>query len=240
MSTSDSTKPADSMQKTARTAGFLYMLLIPLGIFGMIYIPATLYVQGDVAATARSILANEGLFRLSIASSLLTQVVQIFVVAYLYKVLKSAGRNAALLMVVFILLGVPIAMFNEVSRLAILMVLKGIFSTSYTVEQSHALVGLFLDVHKAGVFIAQTFWGLWLLPMGVLVFKSKFLPKFIGVLLVIAGVGYLVDTFMYLIAPELDITFSDFAFAGEVLITFWLLIRGVNVEVWAKETQDAA
>lgn len=219
-----STEEADSIQKTARTAGFLYMLLIPLGIFGMLYIPNTLFVEGDAAATARNILANEALFRASILSALVTQVVQVFVVFYLYKVLKPASSGAAVLMVVFILLGVPIAMLNEINQIAVLTVLNG----------EADLVGLFLSLHHAGIVIAQIFWGLWLLPMGYLVFKSGFLPRAIGLLLVIAGFGYLVDSALFFVAPGFGITFSEFTFLGELLITLWLLIKGVNVDAWKK------
>jgi len=222
-----STEEADSIQKTARTAGFLYMLLIPLGVFGMLYIPNTLFVEGDTAATALNIVANEALFRASILTALVTQVVQVFVVFYLYKVLKPASSGAAVLMVVFILLGVPIAMLNELNQLAVLMVLDG-------TGGSADLVGLFLSLHHAGIVIAQIFWGLWLLPMGYLVFKSGFLPKAIGLLLLVAGCGYLVDSALFFVAPEFGITFSEFTFLGELLITLWLLIKGVNVDAWKK------
>lgn len=219
-----STEEANSIQKTARTAGFLYMLLIPLGVFGMLYIPSTLFVEGDIAATARNIVANEDLFRASILTALVTQIVQIFVVFYLYKVLEPVSRSAAVLMVVFILLGVPIAMLNELNQVAVLMVLDGTGSAD--------LVGLFLSLHHAGIVIAQIFWGLWLLPMGYLVFKSGFLPKVIGLLLVVAGSGYLADSVLFFVAPEFGITFAEFTFLGELLITLWLLIKGVDVDAW--------
>ena len=217
-----STKAADAIQKTARAAGFLYLLMIPLGIFSMLYIPSTLFVEGDAAQTARNIVADEGLFRASIVAALVTQVVQIFVVFLLYKVLQPASRDAARLMVIFILLGVPIAMLNELHHVAVLTLLNG----------NADLVGLFLSLHQGGVFIAQLFWGLWLLPMGYLVFRSGFLPKAIGLLLVVAGSGYLVDSILFFMAPGFDITFSEFTFLGELLITLWLLIKGVDVDAW--------
>ena len=217
-----STDAAASIQATARTAGFLYLLLIPLGIFGMLYIPHTLFVEGDTAATVRHIVANEALFRASILTALVTQVVQVFVVFFLYQVLEPAGRGAALLMVVFILLGVPIAMLNELNHIAVWALLDG------DVE----LVTLFLRLHHAGIVIAQIFWGLWLAPMGCLVFRSGFLPRVIGGLLVVAGCGYVTDSVLFFLAPGFGVTFSEFTFLGELLITFWLLIRGVDVEAW--------
>ena len=169
------TQENNNPNKIARIAGFLYFLLIPLGIFGMLYVPATLYVSGDIAATAANIMANESLFRFGIFSALLTQVVQIFVVLYLYKVLKPVNKNVALLMVVLILVAVPIAMLNEINQFAILHLLGGSEQlTIFSTEQLHSLLSLFLDLRESGIFIAQIFWGLWLLPMGYLVFKSNF------------------------------------------------------------------
>lgn len=227
--------------KTARTAGFLYLLLVPLGIFGMLYVPNTLFVPGDTAATISNIMANQTLFRFSIACALVTQVVQIFVVLYLYKVLKPVHKDYAALMVVFILVAVPIAMLNELNQFAVLLILNGVdYLTFFTTEQMHALVALFLDLRESGIFIAQIFWGLWLFPMGYLIFKSGFLPKLIGVLLIVACFGYLVDSFIFFFVPDFGITFSEFTFLGELLITLWLLIKGVNVEVWKKRALASA
>ncbi len=178
------------IQKTARITGFLYLLLVPLGIFGIIYIPSILIVPGDIAATVSRIMANGLLFRLSIVSALLVQLVNIFVVVLLYKLLKPVNKNQAVLMVIFLLLGVPIAFINELTHVAVLLLLSGsdylaIFTAIFTVEQVHALVALLLELHGSGIFIAQIFWGLWLFPMGYLVFKSGFLPRIIGIFLMI-------------------------------------------------------
>jgi len=236
----NSKKRTNPIQKTARMSGFLYMLLIPLGVFGMLYVPATLFVAGDVAATANNIMANEALFRFSIVSALLTQVVQIFVVLFLYKVLKPAGKNLAILMVIFILVAVPIAMLNELNQLAVLILLSGTdYLTAFSGEQIQSLVGLFLDLRHNGIFIAQIFWGLWLFPMGYLVFKSNYIPKIIGILLIIACFGYLVDSFIFFFNPDFGVTFSEFTFLGELLITFWLLIKGVDVEQWEKRALES-
>jgi hypothetical protein len=208
----------NSIQKTARTAGFLYMLLIPLGVFGMLYVPNTLFVPGDVTATVSNILANQTLYSLSIVSALVTQVVQIFV----------------------------IAMLNENNQFAVLLLLNGAeffgvdFLTFFTADQMEALVALFLGLRHTGILIAQIFWGLWLFPMGYLVFKSGFLPKIIGALLIVAGFGYLIDSFILFFVPDFGITFSLFTFLGELLITFWLLIKGVNVEEWNKRALESA
>ena len=109
----------------ARIAGFLYLLMIPLGIFGILYVPSTLIVLGDAATTAGNILANESLFRLSILSALIIQLDQILLVLVLYKLLKSVNKIHALLMVVFALAAVPIAMLNELNHFAVLLLLNG-------------------------------------------------------------------------------------------------------------------
>ena len=235
------TKEEINPKKTARTAGFLYMLLIPLGVFGMLYVPNTLFVPGNVAATVSNIMANQTLFRSSIVIALLTQVVQIFVVLYLYKVLKPVNKNHAVLMVVFILVAVPIAMLNELNQFAVLLLLNGPdYLTVFSSDQIQALVALFLDLRHTGIFIAQIFWGLWLFPMGYLVLKSGFLPKIIGAFLIVACFGYLADSFIFFFVPDFGITFTGFTFIGEVLITFWLLIKGVNVEEWEKRALESA
>lgn len=235
------TKEEINPKKTARIAGLLYMLLIPLGVFGMLYVPNTLFVPGDIAATVSNIMANQSLFRSSIVSALLTQVVQIFVVLYLYKVLKPVNKTHALYMVVFILVAVPIAMLNELNQFAVLLLLNSQdYLKFFTLDQMQVQVALFLDLRLTGIFIAQIFWGLWLLPMGYLVFKSGYLPRIIGVLLIVACFGYLIDSFLFFFVPDFGITFSEFTFLGELLMTLWLLIKGVNVEEWKKRALESA
>jgi len=217
-------KKIPSIQKTAKTAGWLYLSLIPLGLMGIMYIP-TLIVDGNIAETISNIIANESLFRLSIVSALLVQLVNLFVVLYLYKLLKPVNKKVAKLMVLFIFLAIPIAMLNELNYGAVLLLI-------HSAEQSPALVSLFLNLHEYGVNIAQIFWGLWLFPMGYLVHKSGFLPKIIGILLMIGCFGYFADSFIYFLNPDFGITFSEFLFIGEVALPLWLVTKGVNMTKW--------
>lgn len=223
----------NSINKIARITGALYLLLLPLGILGILYVPAALIVPGDAPATANNIMANEALFRLSIVSALLVQVVNIFVVLFLYKVLKPVNKNMARLMVIFILLGAPIAMLNELNRGAVLLLL-------HSADQSYALMTLFFELHEYGITIASIFWGLWLFPMGYLVFKSNYIPKIIGILLMIGCFGYLIDSFTFLLFPNWGVTISQFTFIGELLLPLWLLVKGVNVKQWEKRTLQPA
>ncbi|MFO7539076.1 MAG: DUF4386 domain-containing protein [Chloroflexota bacterium] len=222
----------NSVNKTARIAGFFYLLLLPLGILGILYVPTTLVVNGDSVATARNILAHESLYRLSIVSALLIPIVNIFVVLFLFKLLKPVNNNVAALMVIFILLGAPIAMLNEVNSVAVLLLLQS--------ADLYGLMALFLDMHEVGIQIAGLFWGLWLFPMGCLVFKSNYIPKFIGILLMIGCFGYLFDSFMFLLFPDLGVTVSQFTFIGELVLPLWLVTKGVDVDRWEKRVQALA
>lgn len=235
------TKEKMNPNTTARIAGFLYLLLMLFGVFGLLYAPNALVVQGDAVGTAKNIMANEFLFRLSIVSTLISQVVNIFLVLFLYKLLKPVNKNYAALMVIFILVAVPIAMLSVLNKVAVLLLLSGAgFLAVFATNQLQALVPVFLDLHEYGMSIAGIFWGLWLFPMGYLVFKSNYIPKIIGVLLIIGGVGYLVDFVTFFVFPNFGVVFSEYAFLGEVLMVFWLLIKGVNVEQWEKRALESA
>ncbi|WP_051568462.1 DUF4386 domain-containing protein [Crocinitomix catalasitica] len=204
-------------KKIARLAGFFYFLLIPFGVFGILYIPMQFVAPGDMAATIRNITDDIFTFRLSIVCALVTQIIQIFTVLALYQLLNSVHKQAAQFMVISILVAVPIAMLNEVNHLAVLESLG-----------DAKQVSLFLNLHKYGVNIAQIFWGIWLFPMGYLVYKSGFIPKMIGVLLYIACFGYLADSFIYFLDINLGFAFSEFTFFGEIAIVLWLLIKGIK------------
>jgi Domain of unknown function (DUF4386) len=205
----------------ARVAGALYLSLLPLGLFGVLF--------------------SDPSSRLGIVSALLVQIVNIFVVLALYRLLKPVNKNMAALMVIFLLLGVPIAMLNELNQFAVLMLSSGADDLSvFTAGQLHALVLFFLHLHDIGINIAGIFWGLWLLPMGYLVFKSGFLPRILGILLMIGCAGYLIQSFATFLIPDFQVNIALFTFWGEVLFPLWLVIRGVNVEQWKKRALEAA
>ncbi len=229
----------------ARVAGFLYLLMAPFGIFAMMYVPSILIVTGDAATTANNIMISEALFRSGIVSALIVQIVIILVVLVLYKLLKPVNKNHALLMVIFILVSVPITMLNELNQFAALLLSNGAdYLTVFSAGQLQALVPLFLNLHEYGIFITSIFWGLWLFPMGYLVFKSGFLPRILGILLMIACFGYLIDSFGRLLLPNFDATIVStivgFMLWGELLFPLWLLIKGVNVEQWEKCALESA
>lgn len=225
----------------ARVAGVLYLSLVPLAFFGFPYGLPGLFAPGDTSTTASNIIASESLLRLSILVNLLGLIVNIFVVLALYRLLKPVSKDMASLMVVFLLLSVPIGMLNELNHIAVLLLLSGAnYLTSFTTSQLYALVLLFHDLHNGGLNIAQLFWGLWLFPMGYLVFKSSFLPRILGILLMIGCFGWLADSFAAFLLPNLRLKIGMFTGLGEVLLPLWLVIKGVNVEQWEKRVLESA
>ena len=229
------TKP--SPQRQARVAGGLYLILGIFAGFGLQYVPSRLIMSGDAVATARNILASEMLFRLGIMASLTSVIINIFLAFALYQMLKPANKNMAAIMVILLLLAVPIAMLNDLNDFAILLLVHS--PAGLTVDQTHALVSLFLKLHANGFSIAQIFYGLWLFPMGYLVFTSRFLPRFLGVLLIIACVGYVTQSVVDFLFPNSGIIIYLFTSWGELLFSLWLVIWGVNVVQWEKRVQAA-
>jgi len=234
------TRTAETSPLThARVAGFFYVVANLPAPFTLLYLPSRFIVRGDAAATAANIMASESLFRFGIVLNLFTFIGQIFLVLALYQLLKVVSKNFASLMVIFALAAVPIAMLNELTQLAVLQLLSGAdYLKVFTTEQLQALAYLFLRLHSQGLNIAQIFWGLWLFPMGYLVFKSGFLPRILGILLMIGCFGYVIQSFAAFLGYNVSIIF----FTGwvELLFLLWLLIKGVNVEQWNKRAAESA
>ncbi len=229
------------IQKTARIAGLLYLLIAIFGIFSLIYGPESLVAPGDAATTVDNIRASESTFRLAFVGDLTAQTVGIFMVLLLYKLLKPVNKNHAVLMAVLILIAVPITMLNMLNQLAALLLLSGAdYLTVFEADQLRAQVMLYLDLYDTGLRISFIFWGLWLFPLGYLVFKSGFLPRILGILLIIAGFGYLIEAVAFFLIPSFDANIKMFTFWGEVLLALWLLIKGVNVEQWEKRALEPA
>jgi hypothetical protein len=210
----------NSIQRTARIAGFLYLMVAVSSGFAAL-VRSSLIVPGDARATAHNIMASEQLFRFGIVSDLIGQVFHILLVLALYGLLRTVNKNQALLMLVFALVPVPISMLNQLNQFAILQLLGSADNTQ---------VLFYLNLQNQGVLIAQIFWGLWLFPLGYLVFKSGTLPGILGALLIVAGFGYLLDSFGKFLFPNYHLSISMFTFIGEVLFLLWLLIKGVKVQ----------
>jgi Domain of unknown function (DUF4386) len=217
---------------TARLAGVLYLVNGVTGFFGIIYVPSRLVVSGNVAATANNILASERLFRAGIVSELICATEFIFLVWVLYRLLGGVNKTHASLMVMLGLAFVPIMCVNVLNEISALTLLRGAnFLSVFDRSQREALAMLFLDLHRYGYVVGWIF-GLWLFPLGVLVFRSGFLPRILGVLLIAAGFGYLADSLTPLLLPGYENMVSRLAdiplTLGEPAMILWLVIRGAK------------
>src|SRR5271169_5522245 len=218
-----------------RFAGLLYVLTSIVGFFAMGYVPGKLIVHGNAAATANNILASESLFRLGIASQLIGQAGFIFVALALYDLFRGVNQRQASLMLGLIVVSVPIAFLNEVNAIAALVLVRGAdFLSIFDKPQRDALAMLFLNLHHYGIVVAEIFWGLWLFPLGLLVYRSRFLPRFLGVWLIIAGFAWVLLSLTSILFPQyqntLD-TYSQPAVLGEIAFMLWLLIKGASPPV---------
>jgi hypothetical protein len=230
----------NSPQKTARVAVFVFLIIFCLGMSAELFIRPDIIVPGDAATTVNNIMASESLFRLSLVSDLVRQIFMMLLVLVLYKLLKPVNKNIASLMIIFALVGTPITLLNELNHFAALLLASGAgYLTAFEADQLHALVMFFLDLREYGTFIPQVF--SWLLLLGYLVFKSGFLPRILGILLMIGGLCYPIQAVLFFLFPNFDaMILGLFAFIGEFLFYLWLLIKGVNVEEWEKRALESA
>jgi len=228
-----------SIKRTARFAGFLYLVVFLLGIFGELFVRQGLYLPENAGVTASNLMASDSLFRLSLVTDLVRQAVLVLLPLVLYRILKPVSKSAAAVMAVFALVTVPIAMVTLLFQFAALLPLSGAgYLNAFDAEQLHAQMMYFFGLNQYGVYIAQ-FFGFWVSLLGFLVFKSGFLPRILGILLIIAGLGYLVDAVLFLLFPSVDVTISLFTFWGEAIFALWLLIMGVNADQWELREQES-
>jgi hypothetical protein len=213
-----------------RLAGLLYLIASLFGFFGLMYVPGKLIVHGNATATAENITAHEMLFRSGIVVNLIGQALFIFVALALYELLKGVNQRQAAIMVILIVVSIPIAFLNEVNSLAALLLVRGAdFPTLFDKSQRDILALLFLGLHGRGFDVAGIFWGLWLYPLGLLVYRSGFLPRFLGVWLMAGCFGWLADSFTALLLPQYQHLVSGWTMPltlGEMAFMLWLLIRG--------------
>jgi hypothetical protein len=221
-----------STRNLGRFAGLMYLLTSIVGFFAMIYIPNKVIVDGNAAATAGNILASETLFRLGIAAQLISQAGFIFVALALFELLKGVNRRQASLMVTLIVVSIPIAFLNELNAIAALALARDAdFLSVFDKPQRDALAMLFIHLHNRGFGIAQIFWGLWLFPLAALVYRSRFLPRFLGVWLVFGGIANVLLSLTAILSPQYHaqvFTWSQPAMFGEVAFMLWLIIKGAR------------
>lgn len=216
----------------ARQAGALYLLFAIVAIFNEFLFPAFM-VSGNPTATASNITAGELTYRFGILSGFATHIVFLVVVVSLYNLLKDVDRQHATLMVLFVSVGVTIALVNLFNRIAPLILLSGSdYFTVFTKPQLEVLALGFLRLHTNGTFVASAFWGLWLFPFGILVIKSGFLPRVLGVLLMVAGFAYVTVSVTSIVLPAYRPIVTQVMtplYFGEFPIILWLLLKGAKL-----------
>ena len=218
--------------KISRLAGGLYLLVVATGLFSLIYVPSQITVPGNPSATASNIVAHEALFRAGIAAFLVKQVAFLLLPLALFRLLRPVQAVVATTMVALAIVSVPIALVSLSSKLDVLDVLTGPDSQSVPSVEMQSQAMAFLNSYGNGLLVTTLFWGLWLLPFGYLVVRSGFLPKTLGVFLVLGGLGYVTQVFWQILQPSTD--FPDFvllpAAIGEIGICLWLLVLGARSE----------
>jgi len=219
--------------KIARTAGILYIVVIVFGVFAEMIVRAELIVPGDATATANKIMASESLFRLGFVSDLIMMVAYLLLAYTLYVLLKPVGKNIAPLIVLFTSVGVAIMCLNMLNQFGALLLLGGAdYLSVYDANQINAQAMLFINLQENGYLIAQIFFGLWLLPLGYLVYKSGFFPKILGILLMVAFLAYMVDFLVVFLLPLQAEAVASVAYVPIVLAEFsfcaWLLLMGAK------------
>lgn len=229
----------NSNMATARQSGAMYLLFMVIAIFGEFFSPRFV-VSGDATATAANITAAESAYRLGILTSFVTLLLHLFVVERLYRLFREIDRGRALLMVLLVTAGVAVALANLLAKFAPLVLLSGAdYLSVFTKPQLDALALGALRFHSSGSVVALAFWGLWLLPFGLLVIRSRYFPRVLGVLLLIAGGAYMVSSVASLVLPDHRQVVSRIMmplYFGEVPIIFWLLINGTRTTQTHVET----
>ena len=231
-------------KKQAHIAGVLYVLASIAAVFAWIYVGGKVFVRDDAAATANNIRASETLLRLGIASELIGSIIFIFVVLALYRLFNPVSKKHAMAMAILLLISTPIGLLAVVGELAALIVAGGgNFLSTFDQHQLDSLSYLFFRLHGQALVVAQVFWGLWLFPFGTLVIRCGFIPRFLGFLLFIAGVGYLIGSFSVLLLPnykQLGNQIATILEFCELPIILWLLIWGAKPQGLPRQSTVAS
>ncbi len=214
--------------KTSRLAGALYFVVVATGLFSLIYVPSQITVPSNPSATAMNMVSHETLFRAGIAAFLVKQVAFLLLPLALFRLLRPVQALAATTMVALAVVSVPIALVSLSSKLDAMEVLTGPYSQSALPVELESQAMLFLNAYGNGLLVTTLFWGLWLLPFGYLVMRSGFLPRTLGVFLILGGLGYVTQVFWQILQPATG--FPSFvllpAAIGEIGICLWLLVVG--------------
>lgn len=221
-----------SRQRSAWRAGWFYLAFLAIGLFTFLYVPSKVIASGDPVLTTQVIRSNEPLLRFGTWAGLMGQVVFLFLAMELYRVFEQVDANYARLMVAFVLVAIPIAFAAILAQAACLAVLNDSrILRAFGDEEQRALALFFYDSYELGIRAVGLFWGLWLWPLGRLVVKSGFMPKALGVLLIVGCFAYLIDASVALLVPAQHKVVSNIVSLpmaiGELAMIFWLLTQRV-------------
>ncbi|MCZ4273427.1 DUF4386 domain-containing protein [Maritalea porphyrae] len=217
-----------TLNNSARWAGFFYFLLIPVGMFGLAYVPSVTIVADNPAATMENIRAFELLFRSGNAATLVMNIIAIALVLSLYELFRGTGRILSGFMVALLLIGTTISLVASVGIGASILFSKMGAQEVLPLAQQILFTKVSLDLWKYTSMVAGIFWGLWLFPLGILTYKSGFFPRILGVLLLVSGLAYVVDAFVFILQLDIHFALVDYLWFGEASFTLWLLIFGVR------------
>lgn len=216
-----------------RIAGLWYLLLVLLGPLRLIYIPSKLFVKGNAAATVTNIAAHQWLFRAGIVSDLIGGVVLVLLVLAFYRLFRGVDQNLAVQVVIFG--GIMPALLNLVGvagDIATLAIARGLdFLSVFSKPQLDALAMLLLDLRNHQYTAAEILWGVWLFPLGILIYNSRFLPRFLGVWIVLGGLCYVALSLTGVVLPAYQdkvFKISQPAMFGELALMLWLVVKGAR------------
>lgn len=224
----------NSPKRLARTAGLLYLIVAIFGGFAYGFLTTKVYIPGDATATAANVVANSDLVRIGVVADLIQATVFVFLAMTFYLLLKHVNKNAARAMVILVVIAATITCLNLVFEFAAMLVATdGSYVTAFGAAGSSALILLLLDIQHYGYLIAQIFFGLWLVPLGYLVYKSGMFPGALGVVLIAAAASYLVDMLVLFLIPGFGQKINQFLIItpiiGEVWMLGYLLVKGVKL-----------
>ena len=226
-----------SPARKARMAGVLYLVVAVLGAFAQV-IRVQTYVPGDATATAANVVAKIDLLRLSFVADLTQNLVWLFFAMALYRLLQHSGKNLARATVIFVIVSVAVAMANMINQMgAIVVATNPAYVSGFGVAGSNALVLLFMELHFYGYLVAQMSW-LWLFALGMLAYRSDLFPRWLGILLMVGTVAYVIHSvaefFAFSFAPGLSSAMVVLEIVSEVALLLYLLIKGVKTPSVAK------
>ncbi len=223
----------NSLKRTARLAGLLWFLAAVTGSFSLVYVRPKLIVFGDAAATANSILANESLFRMAIASSVLGQIFLLFFGLTIFRLFKGVNKTLATVLLTSILVSVSVGVINSLNNIAALVVLSNAdYLKAFGQEQLNALMMIFLRLNSFGIGLAELFLALSLFSFGLFILKSRYIPRILGILLMIGSCAFPINTFTKILIPQfypaIITQITMLLNSPGILTILWLLIKGVK------------